>query len=85
VSNRNNEDYNRPPSYNQYDKQNSFASADQAPKKANPSDFDLDFNLPNVPTGGGEEPSSQNASNDQAGSIDFDELTRRFQNLKSKK
>jgi hypothetical protein len=79
-----NSDYNRPPSYNSSEKEKSFSGADSA---MNTDDFDL--RLPSVPTGGGRDASggrdnNSNNGGDQGGSVDFDELTRRFQNLKKK-
>ncbi len=66
--------YNRPPSYN-----------NEEYKTSQKKDFDFDFYLPSAPNNLDSKLSNaqnDNTNNDQSASIDFDELTKRFQNLK---
>lgn len=65
----------RPPSYHLNEPKNT-------PNKPQIS-YDDDLGLPSVPNTNPMGPSISNDNNDQSGSIDFDELSKRFQNLKS--
>ena len=87
----------RPPSYNLSDN-NTVNSVNEKkqPMNSAPTDYDDDLGLPSVPDsypndyfkggngGGHPAPSTSNSNqNDQSASIDYDELTKRFNNLKS--
>ena len=79
-----------PPKYDQKNANSNSADPFSFPVKAKPSSFDDELNLPSVPTDTfpSSSSSSQQASNnnnnakDMNDSFDFDELSKRFNNLK---
>lgn len=74
-----------PPTYDQSN-ENISKDGSGGGGKQKPYDFDDDLpNLPSVPDSHLNNTNTNNTANDHSQSIDFDELSRRFENLKSKK
>lgn len=81
----------RPPTYEQSNEWNAKKNQHQQ-QQAPPPPSDFDLNLPSVPHDDSDHPIQKKTyppppppSDDQTQSYDFDELSRRFENLKSKK